>query len=149
MQARPEPAREYAVEAVDRALDGIEGDTVLHTCFGYAHIVHDRPSGYPFLRELNECAASHLSLEAAQPDLEPEVLRELPDKVIVLGVLDLGSDEAETPDVVAGRIRRAMEVLPPERLVVAPDCGMKYLSRELAFRKLEAMVEGARLAADG
>jgi 5-methyltetrahydropteroyltriglutamate--homocysteine methyltransferase len=149
LQARPEPAREYAVEAVDRALDGIEGDTVLHTCFGYAHIVHDRPSGYPFLRELNECAASHLSLEAAQPDLEPEVLRALPDKVIVLGVLDLGSDEAETPEVVAGRIRRALEVLPPERLVVAPDCGMKYLPRDLAFRKLEAMVEGARLAADG
>ena len=149
LQARPEPAREYAVEAVDRALDGIEGDTVLHTCFGYAHIVHDRPSGYPFLRELNECAASHLSLEAAQPDLEPKVLRELPDKVIVLGVLDLGSDEAETPEVVAGRIRRALEVLPPERLVVAPDCGMKYLPRELAFRKLEAMVEGARLVADG
>jgi 5-methyltetrahydropteroyltriglutamate--homocysteine methyltransferase len=122
---------------------------VLHTCFGYAHIVHDRPSGYPFLRELNECAASHLSLEAAQPDLEPDVLRELPDKVIVLGVLDLGSAEAETPEVVAGRIRRALEVLPPERLVVAPDCGMKYLPRELAFRKLEAMVEGARLAADG
>ena len=149
LQARPEPAREYAVEAVDRALDGIEGDTVLHTCFGYAHIVHDRPSGYPFLSELNECAASHLSLEAAQPDLEPDVLRELPDKVIVLGVLDLGSDEAETPEVVASRIRRALEVLPPERLVVAPDCGMKYLPRELAFRKLEAMVEGARLVADG
>jgi 5-methyltetrahydropteroyltriglutamate--homocysteine methyltransferase len=149
LQARPEPAREYAVEAVDRALDGIEGDTVLHTCFGYAHIVHDRPSGYPFLRELNECGASHLSLEAAQPDLEPEVLRELPDKVIVLGVLDLGSGDAETPEVVAGRIRHALQVLPPERLVVAPDCGMKYLSRELALRKLEAMVEGARLAADG
>jgi 5-methyltetrahydropteroyltriglutamate--homocysteine methyltransferase len=149
LQARPEPAREYAVEAVDRALDGIEGDTVLHTCFGYAHIVHDRPSGYPFLRELNECAASHLSLEAAQPGLEPDVLHELPDKVIVLGVLDLGSDEAETPEVVAGRIRRALEVVPPERLVAAPDCGMKYLPRELAFRKLEAMVEGARLAADG
>jgi 5-methyltetrahydropteroyltriglutamate--homocysteine methyltransferase len=149
LQARPEPAREYAVEAVDRALDGIEGDTVLHTCFGYAHIVHDRPSGYPFLRELNECAASHLSLEAAQPDLGPEVLHELPDKVIVLGVLDLGSAEAETPELVADRIRRALDVLPPERLVVAPDCGMKYLSRELAFRKLEAMVEGVRLAADG
>ena len=144
LQARPEPAREYAVEAVDRALDGIEGDTVLHTCFGYAHIVHDRPSGYPFLRELNECAATHLSLEAAQPDLGPDVLRELPDKVIVLGVLDLGSGEAETPEVVAGRIRRALEVLPPERLVVAPDCGMKYLPRERALAKLEAMVEGAR-----
>jgi 5-methyltetrahydropteroyltriglutamate--homocysteine methyltransferase len=148
LQARPEPAREYAVEAIDRALDGIKGDTVLHTCFGYAHIVHDRPSGYPFLRELNECAATHLSLEAAQPELDPEVLRELPDKTIVLGVLDLGLDEAETADVVAGRIRRALEVLPPERLVVAPDCGMKYLSRDLAFRKLQAMVEGARLVAD-
>jgi 5-methyltetrahydropteroyltriglutamate--homocysteine methyltransferase len=149
LQARPEPAREYAVEAVDRALDGIEGDTVLHTCFGYAHIVHDRPSGYPFLRELNDCAATQLSLEAAQPDLDPEVLRELPDKVIVLGVLDLGSGEAETPEIVAGRVRRALEVVPPERLVVAPDCGMKYLPRDLAFRKLQAMVEGARLAADG
>ena len=149
LQARPEPAREYAVEAIDRALDGIEGDTVLHTCFGYAHIVHDRPSGYPFLRELNECAATHLSLEAAQPDLDPEVLRELPDKTIVLGVLDLGSGDAETPEVVAGRIRRALEVVPSERLVVAPDCGMKYLPRGLAFRKLQAMVEGARLASDG
>ncbi len=148
LQARPEPAREYAVDAIDRALDGIEGDTVLHTCFGYAHIVHDRPSGYPFLRELNGCAATHLSLEAAQPDLDPEVLRELPDKTIVLGVLDLGSGEAETPEVVAGRIRRALEVVQPERLVVAPDCGMKYLPRDLAFRKLQAMVEGARLAAD-
>ena len=149
LQARPEPAREYAVEAIDRALDGIEGDTVLHTCFGYAHIVHDRPSGYPFLRELNECTATHLSLEAAQPELEPEVLRELPDKVIVLGVLDLGSAEAETPEAVAGRIRRALEVVHSERLVVAPDCGMKYLARELAFRKLQAMVEGARLVSDG
>ncbi len=148
LQARPEPAREYAVDAIDRALDGIEGDTVLHTCFGYAHIVHDRPSGYPFLRELNECAATHLSLEAAQPDLDPKVLRELPGKTIVLGVLDLGSGEAETPEVVAGRIRRALEVVQPERLVVAPDCGMKYLPRDLAFRKLQAMVEGARLAAD-
>jgi 5-methyltetrahydropteroyltriglutamate--homocysteine methyltransferase len=148
LQARPEPARKYAVEAINRALEGIEGDTVLHTCFGYAHIVHDRPSGYPFLRELNECAATHLSLEAAQPDLDPEVLRELADKVILLGVLDLGSDEAETPEVVAGRIRRALEALPPARLVVAPDCGMKYLPRDLAFRKLQAMVEGARLVAD-
>ncbi|MGH3101637.1 MAG: 5-methyltetrahydropteroyltriglutamate--homocysteine methyltransferase, partial [Thermoleophilia bacterium] len=118
MKSPPYPAREYAVEAVDRALDGIEGDTVLHTCFGYAHIVHDRPSGYPFLRELNECAATHLSLETAQPDLEPDVLRELPDKVLVLGVLDLGSPEAETPEDVAGRIRRALEVVSPERLMV-------------------------------
>ena len=145
LQARPEPALEYAVEAIDRALADVEGETVLHTCFGYAHIVHDRLSGYPFLRELNTCAATHISLEAAQPGLDPNVLRDVPDKVIVLGVLDLGSAEAETPDVVAGRIRRALEVVPAERLVVAPDCGMKYLPRDLAFAKLEAMVAGARL----
>jgi 5-methyltetrahydropteroyltriglutamate--homocysteine methyltransferase len=148
LQARPDPAREYAVEAINRALDGIEGETVLHTCFGYAHIVHDRPSGYPFLGELNDCAATHLSLEAAQPNLDPEVLRELPDKTIVLGVLDLGSKEVETPELVADRIRRALEVMPPERLIVAPDCGMKYLSRERAFRKLQAMVAGARLVGE-
>jgi 5-methyltetrahydropteroyltriglutamate--homocysteine methyltransferase len=144
LQARPDPARAYALEAIDRALAGIEGETVLHTCFGYAHIVHDRPSGYPFLRELAECAATALSLEAAQPRLAPEVLRDLADKTIVRGVLDLGSDEVETPDVVAERIRRALDVVPPERLVVAPDCGMKYLPRDRAFRKLEAMVAGAR-----
>ena len=149
LQARPEPAREYAVEAINRALDGIEGDTVLHTCFGYAHIVHDRPGGYPFLRELNECAATHLSLEAAQPNLDPEVLRDLPDKTIILGVLDLGSSEVETPEVVADRIRKALAVVAPERLVVAPDCGMKYLPRERAFQKLEAMVAGARLVGEG
>jgi 5-methyltetrahydropteroyltriglutamate--homocysteine methyltransferase len=145
LQARPEPAREYAVEAINRALDGIEGDKVLHTCFGYAHIVKNRLTGYPFLDELGDCGATHVSLEAAQPNLDPEVLRDLSDKTIVLGVLDLGSDEVETADVVAERIRRALDVVPPERVVVAPDCGMKYLPRERAFRKLEAMVAGARL----
>ena len=145
LQARPEPAREYALEAIARALDGIEGDTVLHTCFGYAYVVKDKPNGYPFLAELDRCAATHLSLEAAQPRLDPSVLREVPSKAIVLGVLDLGSPEVETPELVAERIRRALEVVPPERLVVAPDCGMKYLSRDLAFRKLEALVAGARL----
>jgi 5-methyltetrahydropteroyltriglutamate--homocysteine methyltransferase len=145
LQARPEQAREYAVEAINRALDGIEGETVLHTCFGYAHIVKNRLSGYPFLRELGDCAATHISLEAAQPKLDPEVLRALAGKTIVLGVLDLGSPEAETAETVAERIRRALEVVDPGRLVVAPDCGMKYLPRDLAFRKLEAMVAGARL----
>jgi 5-methyltetrahydropteroyltriglutamate--homocysteine methyltransferase len=148
LQARPEQAKVYAVEAINRALENIEGDTVLHTCFGYAHVVKDRPSGYPFLRELGDCRATHLSLEAAQPNLDPKVLRDVPDKVIVLGVLDLGSGEAETPRLVAERIRKALTVLPPERLVVAPDCGMKYLSRDLAFRKLEAMVAGARLVGE-
>ena len=145
LQARPEAARAYGVEAINRALEGVDGDTVLHTCFGYAHIVHERPTGYPFLRELADCRATHLSLEAAQPGLDPEVLRAVPDKVIVLGVLDLGAVEVETPEAVADRIRAALAVVGPERLVVAPDCGMKYLPRERAFRKLEAMVAGARL----
>ena len=145
LQARPEAAREYAIESIDRALAGIEGETVLHTCFGYAHIVHDRLDGYPFLAELDECAATHVSLEAAQPDLDPEVLQALPSKVIVLGVLDLGSNEAETPELVAERIRRALAVIPPDRLVVAPDCGMKYLARDRAFTKLRAMVAGTEL----
>jgi 5-methyltetrahydropteroyltriglutamate--homocysteine methyltransferase len=147
LQARPEAAREYALEAIDRALEGIEGDTVVHTCFGYAHIVHERLSGYPFLRELADCSATHISLEAAQPNLDPHLLQALPGKVIVLGVLDLGSEEVETPDAVADRLRRALEVVPPERLVAAPDCGMKYLPRERALRKLEAMVAGAWLVA--
>ncbi len=149
LQARPEAAREYAVEAINRALDGIEGETVVHTCFGYAHIVKERLTGYPFLRELGDCLATHVSLEAAQPNLEPDVLRDVPDKIVVLGVLDLGAGDVETPDTVAERIRRALSVLPPERLVVAPDCGMKYLPRERAFRKLQAMVAGARLVAKG
>ena len=145
LQARPEPARAYAVEAINRALDEIEGDTVLHTCFGYAHIVHDRLPGYPFLRELDDVAATHVSLEAAQPDLDPALLRELPGKSIVLGVLDLGAVEVETLQQVAHRIRRALEVVPAERLVVAPDCGMKYLPRTRAYAKLQAMVQGAGL----
>jgi 5-methyltetrahydropteroyltriglutamate--homocysteine methyltransferase len=148
LQARPEAAREYAIEAINRALDGIESETVLHTCFGYAHIVHDRPSGYPFLRELNDCSATHLSLEAAQPNLDTEVLGDVSDKTIVLGVLDLGSSEVEAPEVVAERIRKALAIVPPERLIVAPDCGMKYLPRERAFRKLQSMVAGARLVGE-
>jgi 5-methyltetrahydropteroyltriglutamate--homocysteine methyltransferase len=148
LQARPEAAREYGIEAINRALDGIEGETVLHTCFGYAHIVKTRRTGYPFLRELNDCLATHLAVEAAQPSLDPEVLRDVPDKAIILGVLDLGSSAVETPADVAARIRRALAVVAPERLVVAPDCGMKYLSRDVAFRKLEAMVAGARLVGE-
>jgi 5-methyltetrahydropteroyltriglutamate--homocysteine methyltransferase len=145
LQARPEAAREYAVEAIDRALEGIDGETVLHTCFGYAAIVHERPNGYSFLRELAGSAATHVSIEAAQPRLDPQVLRDLEGKTVVLGVLDLGAEEVEAPREVAERIERALDVVPPERLVVAPDCGMKYLPRERAFRNLQAMVEGARL----
>jgi 5-methyltetrahydropteroyltriglutamate--homocysteine methyltransferase len=147
LQARPDAARAYAIEAIDRALDGIDGDTVLHTCFGYAHVVHDKPSGYPFLRELDACRATHLSLEAAQPGLDPAILNDVPSKAILFGVLDLGTDDVETPHVVAERVERAAAVVGSERLVVAPDCGMKYLPRERALRKLEAMVAGAELAA--
>ena len=147
LQARPQAARAYAVEAIDRALEGIDGDTVLHTCFGYAHVVHDKPDGYPFLRELDACRATHLSLEAAQPSLDASILGDVPSKSILFGVLDLGADEVETPEVVAARVERALAVVGADRLVVAPDCGMKYLSRERAFRKLEAMVAGAELAA--
>jgi len=145
LQARVEAAQVYAIDAINRALQGVTATTALHTCFGYAHVVKDKAAGYSFLGELNDCRATHLSLEAAQPGLDAEVLREVPDKTIVLGVLDLGSEEVETPEVVAERIRRALEVVPPERLVVAPDCGMKYLPRARAFRTLEAMVVGARL----
>jgi 5-methyltetrahydropteroyltriglutamate--homocysteine methyltransferase len=148
LQARPEAAQAYALEAIDRALDGIDGDTVLHTCFGYAHIVHTRLTGYPFLAELADCAATHVSVEAAQPDLDPAVLCGLGSKTIVLGVLDLGAADVETPETVAERIRRALDVVPPERLVVAPDCGMKYLPRERAFGKLRSMVAGARLVGE-
>lgn len=145
LQARPEKARAYALEAIDRALDGIDGETALHICFGYAHIVHERPPGYSFLAELNDCAVRQVSLEAAQPRLDLSVLDALPDKTIVLGVLDLGDLRVETGELVAERIRRALEHVEPERLLLAPDCGMKYLPREVAFGKLRALVAGADL----
>jgi 5-methyltetrahydropteroyltriglutamate--homocysteine methyltransferase len=146
LQARPDPAREHAAAAIDRALEGIEAETVLHTCFGCAHIVHTRLTGYPFLAELNGTSVGAVSLEAAQPGLDAAVLDALPDKKILLGVLDLGDPAAESPDVVADRIRAALTVVPAERLVIAPDCGVKYLSRDLAFAKLCAMAEGAAIA---
>ncbi len=146
LQARPDRARAYGLAAIERALEGVEGETALHICFGYGHIVADKPAGYSFLAELNECAADQLSIESAQPKLDLSVLGALPDKTIVLGVLDLSQGApVETPDVVAERLRRALEHVPAERLMVAPDCGMKYLSRDVAYRKLRAMVEGARL----
>jgi 5-methyltetrahydropteroyltriglutamate--homocysteine methyltransferase len=145
LQARPEPAREYALAAIDRALAGIDGTTALHTCFGYAHVVHDKPAGYPFLAELDGCAADQIAIESAQPRLDPSILRQLPSKTVILGVLDLSDDApVETPDEIAARIRAALEFIEPERLQVAPDCGMKYLPRDVAYAKLEALVEGAR-----
>jgi len=146
LQAWPEKARAYGLAAIDRALDGIEGDTALHICFGYGHIVKDKPAGYSFLEELDDCAVRQVSVETAQPDLDLSILRQLGGKTVVLGVLDL-SDAApiETPEDVAARIRRALEHVTAERLAIAPDCGMKYLPRAVAFAKLRAMVEGARL----
>jgi len=145
LQSRPEAAREYAVPAIDRALAGVDGTTALHTCFGYAHIVHDRPPGYSFLAELNDCAADQIAIETAQPKLDPSVLDQLPDKTVILGVLDLSDPNPETGEEVARRIDAALDHIAPERLQVAPDCGMKYLPRDLALAKLHALVEGAEL----
>jgi 5-methyltetrahydropteroyltriglutamate--homocysteine methyltransferase len=146
LQSRAEQAREYALAAINRALDGAPGPTVLHTCFGYAHVVHERPPGYPFLSELADCAADALAIEAAQPRLDPQVLAPIAHKTVIVGVLDLSDDApVETPDQVAQRIERVLEVVPAERLQVGPDCGMKYLPRDVAFAKLCALVEGAAL----
>jgi 5-methyltetrahydropteroyltriglutamate--homocysteine methyltransferase len=145
MAARPEKARAYGVEVVDRALSGVAGTTALHMCFGYAAIVHERGNEYAFLPELAESAVQQISIEAAQPNLELGVLERLPGKTIILGVLNLGDMEIEMPEVVAGRIRSALRHVPPERLIVAPDCGMKYLPRDVAVGKLNAMVAGAKI----
>jgi 5-methyltetrahydropteroyltriglutamate--homocysteine methyltransferase len=145
LQSRADKAREFALPAIDRALEGATGTTALHTCFGYAHIVHDRPPGYPFLAELAACGADVLAIEAAQPRLDPAVLEPLSEKTVIVGVLDLADEQAETPERVAERIDAALAVIPPERLQVGPDCGMKYLPRDLAFAKLRALVEGARI----
>jgi len=145
LQANVEAARSFAVEAIDRALAGIEATTVLHTCYGYAVYVADKSGGYPFLAELAECAADQLAIEFAQPRLDPSVLVPVAAKTIVLGVVDLSTDEIEAPAVIADRLRAALEVIPPERLVAAPDCGMKFLPRAVAFGKLTAMAEAAAL----
>ena len=143
LQARPEKARLYGVEAINRALEGIEGETALHMCFGYGHFIKDKPAGYSFLEELNESAVGALSLEAAQPGLDPSVLERIPDKTVIWGVVDNADSEVETADAVASRLRAALRHIEPERLMPAPDCGMKYIPREVAFAKLRALVEGA------
>ena len=145
MQARPEKARDYAIKAINRALDGVGGTTAVHLCFGYAHIVHERPNGYSFLPELEACAADQISIEAAQPNLDLAILDKLSSKSVMVGVISIGDPKIETPEVVAGRIRKALDVVPPERIIVAPDCGMKYIARETAFGKLKAMAEGAEI----
>lgn len=143
----PAAAKRIAVKAINRALEGLSVTTVVHLCFGYAAVVpgETKPVGYSFLPELADCAADQISIEAAQPRLDLGVLRDLAPKTVMLGVLDLAAPEAETPDLVADRIRAALAFLPPERLVPAPDCGMKYMDRALAFAKLKALAEGAAI----
>ncbi len=143
MQARPAKAREYGLKAVNRALDGVVGTTALHICFGYAAIIHERPHGYSFLPELADTPVKQISIETAQSNLDTSVLAKLPGKTILVGVLDLSDMNVETPEKVAERIRKALPYVPAEKIVVAPDCGLKYLPREVAFGKMKAMVDGA------
>jgi 5-methyltetrahydropteroyltriglutamate--homocysteine methyltransferase len=145
LQARPDQAKRFGVKAINRALDGVAGPTVVHLCFGYAAVVSDKPSGYSFLPQLSDSTAQQISIEAAQPKLDLGILSELSNKTIMLGVLDLGTAEVETAEIVAARIREGLKRVPAERLVAAPDCGMKYLPRERAFAKLKALAEGAAI----
>ena len=144
MQARPEKARQYGLAALNRALEGVQGTTCVHICFGYAAVIHVRPSGYSFLPELSACSCRQVSIETAQSNLDTQVLRELDGKQILVGCLDLSDMKVEAPEVVADRVRRALEHVAPEQVILAPDCGMKYLPREVAQGKLVAMVEAAR-----
>jgi 5-methyltetrahydropteroyltriglutamate--homocysteine methyltransferase len=146
MQSRPQQARRYGLEALDAALDGVGGTTAVHICFGYAAVVKDKPSGYSFLSEFERSAVDQVSIEAAQPKLDLSILRQLPSKTIILGVIDLSDFNVEAPAMVADRIRKALPFVPAERIVAAPDCGLKYLPREVAYGKMRAMVEGAGIA---
>jgi 5-methyltetrahydropteroyltriglutamate--homocysteine methyltransferase len=145
LQARHERAARYGVKAINRALEGIPGTTVVHLCFGYAAAVKEKPSGYSFLPQLADSSATQISIEAAQPRLDLGVLRDLAPKTVMLGVIDLADPAIESAEVVAGRIRAGLAHVGPERLVAAPDCGMKYLPREVAYGKLKALAEGAAL----
>jgi 5-methyltetrahydropteroyltriglutamate--homocysteine methyltransferase len=145
MQARPEKARQYGLRALNRALDGVPGVTAVHICFGYAAIIHSRPSGYSFLPELAGCSCRQVSIETAQSNLDCAVLEKLAGKKIMLGVLNLNDLTVETPQQVFDRVKRAMPYVQKENIILAPDCGMKYLPREVAFGKMRAMVEAARL----
>ena len=145
MQARPDKARAYGLDALRVALEGVKGRTALHICFGYAALIHERPEGYNFLPELAGAELDQISIETAQADLDCAVLEKLPGKTIILGVLDLSTNEVESAGTVAARIRRALPYVEPERIIVAPDCGLKYLPRDVAFGKMRAMVDGAAI----
>src|SRR5271155_4033555 len=145
LQARPGEARRLALPAVDRALEGIPGPTALHLCFGYAYVARDKPNGYSFLPELTASKVEQISIEAAQPNLDLATLDGLGDKTVIFGVISMGDPEPETPETVAARIRAALTRLSPERLIPAPDCGMKYIPRELALAKFKALAAGAAI----
>jgi 5-methyltetrahydropteroyltriglutamate--homocysteine methyltransferase len=145
MQARPEKARKFGLKALNAALDGVTGPTAVHICFGYAAIIHVRPEGYSFLPELAGSPVQQVSIETAQANLDCSVLDKLSGKIIILGTLDLSDMTIEKPEIVAARIRRALPYVAAERIIVAPDCGLKYLPREIAYGKMCAMVEGAKI----
>jgi 5-methyltetrahydropteroyltriglutamate--homocysteine methyltransferase len=145
MQARPEKARQFGLKALNRALEGVTGETAVHICFGYAAIIHQRPSGYSFLPELAGCSCRQISIETAQSNLDCAVLQELPAKKIMVGVINLDDMAIETPQQVVARAKRALPFIEKENVILAPDCGMKYLPREVAYGKMRALVEGARL----
>jgi 5-methyltetrahydropteroyltriglutamate--homocysteine methyltransferase len=145
MQARPEKARQFGLKALNRALEGVSGETAVHICFGYAAIIHARPSGYSFLPEFAGCACRQVSIETAQSNLDCSVLEKLPGKKIMVGVINLDDMAIETPQKVVERAKRALSYVPRENIILAPDCGMKYLPREVAYGKMKALVEGARL----
>jgi 5-methyltetrahydropteroyltriglutamate--homocysteine methyltransferase len=145
MQSHPDKARKYGVTALNRALEGVKGATAVHICFGYAALVAGRPEGYSFLPELTASPVQQISIETAQSSLDCSVLEKLRGKTIILGVLDLSTHEVETPQTVAERIRRALPYVSPDHLIVAPDCGLKYLPREVAFGKMQAMAQGAQI----
>ena len=145
MQARPDAAKQFAIAAINRALEGARGTTAVHMCFGYGYIVKDKPSGYSFLPELEQCTADQISIEAAEPGLDLAILKDLPTKTVMVGVIDLGDETIESAELVAERLRAALDVLPAERIVAAPDCGLKYLPREAALGKMKALVAGTAL----
>jgi 5-methyltetrahydropteroyltriglutamate--homocysteine methyltransferase len=145
MQARPEKARQYGLKALVRALDGVQGTTAVHICFGYAAVIHQRPSGYSFLPELAGCGCRQVSVETAQSNLDCSVLAKLAGKQIMVGAIDLNDATIETPETVVARIKRALPYVRPENVIIAPDCGMKYLPRGAAFGKMRAMSEAAKI----
>jgi 5-methyltetrahydropteroyltriglutamate--homocysteine methyltransferase len=145
MQARPEKARQYGLKALNRALEGVSGVTAVHICFGYAAIIHQRPSGYSFLPELAGCSCQQVSIETAQSNLDTAVLQKLSGKKIMVGCIDLSDMKVETPQKIVERVKKALRFVPKENVILAPDCGMKYLPREVAFGKMKAMVEAAKI----